>query len=590
MKKWFWYFRQSLAYKSSADHLPIKGKLNYLKPVFVRYWRGFLVGLGLLMLLAPLSFIYPLISRYFIDTVLIGRKLDLFFIIILLLVGVKIIEKIGGVIQQYYLASFSQKVTLSIQASIFDRVLHFPKEFFDTKENGYLLSRLTQDLQEFRGFLSGTSVQIISGIIRFAVGVVILFRLEWRLALASLAIVPFLFWSTRYFSKQTRALSHGTLESQAVVSQITQQALASIPLIKSFAAEETETRRLAKGLGETKKSFLMMTTYWSFSNFAISSLNDLGRFLPLAIGCILVATGNWTLGSLYAFIACQGLVLNPVQSLAYLNFRLQRNLAALERVGAFYDIIPEEKEGKEITKLAGKIDFKNVCFSYDSRETVLENITFTIDPGEHVALIGPSGTGKTTLGSLILGFYRSGQGEILFDGQPMTLFAISSLRQRIGYVPQQTLLLSGTISDNLRYGNNSADRIEIEKAAKTAGIHDFIVSLPKGYDEVLGENGVNLSEGQKQRLSIARALVKDPDILLFDEPTSFLDVPAEESLFEALPAAVARKTLVVIAHRPSSIKKADRILVLAGKRLQAEGEHDLLLASNDYYRSIVGQH
>ena len=237
--------------------------------------------------------------------------------------------------------------------------------------------------------------------------------------------------------------------------------------------------------------------------------------------------------------------------------------------------------------LNGAVDFRNVSFAYDAEQPVLQDISFSVPAGGHVAIVGPSGVGKTTLVSLLLRFYQPTAGQIWFDGRPATEYNLRALRQRIGYVSQGTLLLSGTIDDNLRYGNPDASDAQVIHAAKAAGIHDFIASLPDGYQALVGERGINLSEGQKQRLTIARALIKDPDILVMDEPTSALDSVTEKSIFDALPKLVQDKTLFIVAHRLKTVQNADQILVLNEQRLVAIGSHQALLESNDVL-SFVG--
>jgi ABC-type multidrug transport system fused ATPase/permease subunit len=289
-----------------------------------------------------------------------------------------------------------------------------------------------------------------------------------------------------------------------------------------------------------------------------------------------------------AFRSYLGYVYGPARFLAQSNLQLQGALAALERVSALFDIVPEETgTGLPIEQISGEVEFRNVSFSYDVEKPVLQNVSCRIAPGEQVAIVGPSGVGKTTLVSLILRFYKPTDGEIWFDGRPASDYELASLRRRIGYVSQSTLLLSGTIMDNLRYGNPDASEEQVIQAAKAAGIHEFIAAQPDGYQAMVGEKGVNLSEGQRQRLSIARALIKEPDILVLDEPTSALDSVVERSIFETLPELVRDKTLFVVAHRLSTVQNSDRILLLNEKRLVAMGTHQELLEGNEYYRSLV---
>ena len=334
---------------------------------------------------------------------------------------------------------------------------------------------------------------------------------------------------------------------------------------------------------------LEQTTVGSLANLLIGALPSLANAVVLVAGAYWVIKGSWTFGSLTAFQSYLGYVYGPAMALASTNLQMQNALASLARVSALYSIVPEENlgVGEKIERLKGEVEFKDATFSYDGRESVLENLSFHVEAGEHIAIVGPSGVGKTTLISLILRLYQPTKGDLLFDGRPASVYELSSLRQRIGYVPQSSLLLSGTILENLCYGNLEADEAHVIHAAQTAGIHDFIVGLPGGYQALVGESGVNLSEGQKQRLAIARALIKDPDILILDEPTSALDSLTENSFIEALKGMIQGRTVFLIAHRLSTVKNVNRILVLNEKRLVSIGSHQELMETSEYYRTLV---
>jgi len=596
MTSWIDYLRQGLSHTQSKDRITNKGgdtstraNLENLRPFFLRHWRKGLLGVILVILSSLLVFPQPLITRYLIDDVILARQLNKLWIGLLLLGGVKVLGMGLGTIQNFYFTRFEQAVILDVQSDLFERLLHFPKSFFDETETGYLMSRIQQDVYGVQWFFSQTLVYALSSVLRFIGGVAFLFYLEWRLALAVLVLLPLLVVALNYFSHKMRVLSHEQMEQHANVSRNLQESLASTTLIKTFASEKRTVGRMISEWKAAQQLSLEQTTVGSLANLLIGALPSLANAVVFVAGAYWVIKGSWTFGSLTAFQSYLGYVYGPAMALASTNLQMQNALASLARVSALYSIVPEQNVGvgEKVERLKGEVEFKDATFSYDGRDAVLENLSFHVDAGEHIAIVGPSGVGKTTLISLILRLYQPTKGDLFFDGRAASVYELASLRQRIGYVPQSSLLLSGTILDNLRYGDLEADEARVIRAAQTAGIHEFIVSLPQGYQSSVGESGVNLSEGQKQRVAIARALIKDPDILILDEPTSALDTMTENSFIEALKDMTSGKTVFLIAHRLSTVKNVNRILVLNEKRLVAIGSHHELMESSEYYRALV---
>jgi ABC-type multidrug transport system fused ATPase/permease subunit len=596
MNSWFAYLKGAWARQLPEDRIGgpkpsdrVRANLKNLIPIIKRHWRKGALGAGLILLTSLLSFPGPLITRFLVDKVILGKQLSLLLGVVLLLAGIKVAGIVFGILQQFFFTRFEQEVLLEIQQTLFDRTLRLPKSFFDDKETGYLMSRLLGDVGGVRWFFSSTVVHIFTSFIRFAGGAIFLLYLNWRLALAVLVVLPLMFGSVRFFGRKLRVLSHHGMESQAKVYQSVQESLAQTSLIKAFATEKRTLNSLMAKLRASLQVGMEQNTLGSVANLAINVAPDLASLIVLAGGAFLIIKGQWSVGSLLAFQSYVGFVYGPAQFLATANFQWQGAMASLERVSALFDVVPEEHDGVGLKaeRLRGEVEFKNVRFSYNDREMVLDDVSFTVRAGEHVAIVGPSGVGKTTLVSLILQFYRPQKGEIRIDGRPAVEYELHSLRRRVGYVPQSPTLLSGTIADNLRYGDPEAGDGEVERAARAAGIHDFIASLPAGYQSMVGERGVNFSEGQKQRLAIARALVKDPDIVVLDEPTSALDSQTEASIFGVLPELLRGKTLFIIAHRLSTIQKSDRILCFNDQGLVGAGSHDELREKCAYYQALL---
>ena len=598
MKNWLLYLKNGLARTRSQDRFAAAatatertvGELCRRFITFlVKFRKPFLFGIGLVFLTAAVSLPVPFIGRFLIDDVIMKSRLPLLAWTVLAMIGLAVAGRLLDLYQQYYFDRFNREVVLDIQSGLLDRVFHYSKTFFDRTRTGYLMNRLEEDVHGMGWFFSGAMAGVIENIFRFLGGLIFLLYLDWRLTLIIGVILPGAVIVVRYFSDRLRTLSNENMEMQAVVAANFQESLSGATLIKAFAAEGRTLQQLRGALRNALDIAVEQSTVNALANMAITSLPGIARAAVLFIGAYWVIIGHWSLGSLFAYQAYLAYVFGPAQSLATANLDMHGALASANRIANLSDLVPEENtgQGTVVRRLSGDIEFKAVCFAYEADAPILSDISFSIRAGERIAVAGASGVGKTTLISLILRLYKPTVGEIFFDSLPASDYEVGSLRARIGYVPQQNWLFAGTIMDNIIYGNPAAGESEAIAAAQSAGIHDFIGTLPEGYETAVGERGVALSEGQRQRICIARAFLKDPDIILMDEPTSALDGRTGKAVLSSLAPVPAGKTVIVVSNQEGFLAMADRILVLQGSRLTAVGAHEELLRSNPDYAALV---
>ncbi|MFD2968014.1 ABC transporter ATP-binding protein [Sphingobacterium bambusae] len=478
----------------------------------------------------------------------------------------------------------AEKALANIRKDTYHKLITLPIEFFANRRVGELNSRLSSDLAQIQDTLTTTLAEVLRQTISLAFGVCLLVFVSPKLALMNLCILPIIVVTAMIFGRFIRNLSRQAQDQLADSNSIVQETLLGISNVKAFVNEYYETRRYAGKLDAVVSLAVKGATYRGmFASFIIFCI--FGAVIAVIwYGASLVSTHEITVGDLTTYILYSMFVAGSMGSFPELYANIQRSLGASERV---LEILAEEQENiaisehnKEIEhKIHGALRFEQVGFSYPSRadSPILRNVSFSVQAGQKLALVGPSGTGKSTIASLVLQFYKASTGNISYDGRDSSLFSLTDIRNQVAIVPQDVLLFAGTIRENIGYGRLDADAEDIINAAKRANAHDFIMAFPQGYDTLVGERGVKLSGGQRQRIAIARALLKDPAILILDEATSALDSESERLVQLALEELMRDRTSIIIAHRLSTIKNADQIVVIENGQVSEMGNHETLM-------------
>lgn len=565
--------------------------LNRILSLSKPEWRTLLVGSIFLLIGSGMGLLYPQGIRIVIDSLNSAKGESVINQAALLLVLVFVVQGVAVALRSYLFTVAGERIVTKLRQTLYRHLIDQEVGFFDSRRTGELLNRLSSDTTVLQNTVSVNVSMALRNVFTVIGGVALLFLTSFQLTLLTLAIVPPVALGAVFFGRKIRKLSRDAQDALARASEIAEETLSGIRTVRAFAREDQEGARYEAAVEESFE----VARKRAFAVSIFSGVVSFAAFSAIAIviwyGGHLVFQKQMSVGVLTSFLLYTLLVAVSLGALAGLWADFMRASGAGQRVFELLDritTIPPE-EGKTLDKIEGHIAFEGVSFRYPTRPDVpvLEEIELSLAPGEVVALVGPSGSGKSTIASLIPRFYDPDKGSIQIDQTPLTELNATWLREQVGIVSQEPILFSTSIIENIRYGRPTATMEEIEAAAKSANAHDFILEFPEGYETQVGERGVQLSGGQKQRVAIARALLKDPKILILDEATSALDSESEHLVKQALDRLMEGRTTLVIAHRLSTVKDANRVLVINQGKIEQAGSHDELMEEEGLYHRLV---
>ena len=559
--------------------------LSYIKPYLPR-----LIAAAICTVLAAAGNLYvPWIIKDVIDSVLAEKNAEMLNIIA---AGIIIIFFIRGVCfygQNYLMSYVGERVIIDIRSAVYEKLQRLSVSFYDKNKTGTIMSYVTNDVSALQAAMVQNTIDMITEGSVLIGSITAMVYLDWKLTLFTFCTFPFVLWLMDFFGKRIRKSGRRIQECTADITSILQETVSSARVIKSFVREDYEIERFCNQNFANFRANMKNAQLMALLTPVIEFVAAIGVTAIIWYGGHGVIDGDLTAGSLVAFLVYAVNISNPVKRLTRVVGSIQKALAAAQRVFDVLDMKEEIAEipgAKALPQIEGSVEFKDVSFAYDKGEPVLNSVSFKAEPGEVIAIVGPSGAGKSTIANLLPRFYDTTSGSISIDGNNIAEVKVASLREQVGIVPQETVLFNGSLYDNILYGRLEATREEVEAAAKAANAHNFIMEFPNGYETMLGDRGLNLSGGQRQRIAIARAILKNPRVLVLDEATSALDTESERIVQEALDRLMVGRTSFVIAHRLSTIKNADKILVLQRGRIVETGTHDELMANNKLYSHL----
>ncbi|WP_078381069.1 ABC transporter ATP-binding protein [Sutcliffiella halmapala] len=561
-----------------------------LKQFYWPYRKSFYISLLFLLLVTVITVIYPVILQITIDEVMLKQQFQYVPYIALGFVGIMTLKGVFTYYNQYLGDLFGIKSVYRLRNELYEKLQFLPFRYYDNAKTGDLMSRLTADVEGFRFFLSYGFAELIRFALLVTITLGLMFYYSVALTFVTLLAMPFLAFVTYRFDKRVHPAFRGIRKSFGKLNTNVQENISGINTVKSLSREAHQIGKFNNSNIDYKDKYINTANIWAKYFPLMEFIGNACVVGLLGFGGYLVINGDMSGGALVAFFSLVWYIVWPIANLGFVINQFSQAKASGERLLEILEAeedIQDLPDAKDIAKMKGYVSFQNVSFRYPNEDkSALQNISFDATPGKLIGLIGATGSGKTSITQLITRFYEPQSGRILVDGQEVNKYTLHSLRNQIGFVLQESFLFSSTIKSNIAYGRPNASMDEIIRAAKMAQAHEFIMELPDGYDTMLGERGMGLSGGQKQRIAIARALILDPSILVLDDATSAVDMQTEFNIQKELKNAMSGRTTFIIAHRISSLKHADEIIVLDEGKVAERGTHEQLILNQGPYRRI----
>ena len=553
------------------------------------YKKALILGSLCLIVASLTNLAVPLYIKKLVDVVMVDKNMALMNNLTLGIAGLFFIQLIFSTAHNYLFDLTEKRAITDFRIKLFKHLHTLSLSFFVKRRTGEIVSRMTNDITTIENIITDLPATLLQQSIRLFGGIIIITYMNWKLTGLILVLAPVLVIFARTFGRKLKKLSTEIQDKLAVSTTILEENISCIQVVKSFVREKLENERFGNALEDSFQSAKKRVIISSFFGPSIGFIAFSTSLILLWYGGREVILGAISPGELIAFILYATIIAGPMGSFARLYARVQEGIGASTRVFEIMDTkgeVRDQPDAKTMPRIEGKVEVDNIHFHYRNDQDVIKGINFIIEPGQTIALVGPSGAGKSTLVQLLHRFYDPVAGQIRIDGIPLESVQLASYWKQIGIVPQETILFGGTILENIEYAKQGADKEEIIEAAKAANAHNFIMETPEGYQTIVGEKGIRLSAGQRQRIAIARAILKDPRILILDEATSALDNESELLIQEALDRLMQGRTSFIIAHRLSTIHNADRIIVMDKGKLVESGNHPQLMEKEGLYYKL----